>query len=79
MKDWTGDDIKALRTERGWTQAELAERLGLPTYDGSAPRIGDMENGRREPSGPVKMLLTQLREHAPDGVARDEADGGEAE
>jgi len=64
MTNWTPKRIKALRTQLGLTQAELAERLGLPTYDGSAPRVADLESGRRTPSGPVQKLLDHFEQSA---------------
>lgn len=59
---WTPERIEELRNELGMTQAEFSEELGLPTYDGSAPRVADLESGRREPSGPVCKLLDALAE-----------------
>ena len=61
---WTPERIRALRNKLGLTQAELAERLGLPTYGGSAPRVADLESGRRRPSGPVVRLLDMLEREA---------------
>ena len=40
-----GDRLKALRTERGWSQAELAEKIGS-----DARQVSRYENGRVAPS-----------------------------
>lgn len=37
-------DVKALRTARGWTQAQLAERVGV-----TQGAVGHWELGHREP------------------------------
>jgi DNA-binding transcriptional regulator YiaG len=58
--DWTGDEVKALRDELGMSQGEFGELVGLPTYDGSCPRLSDIENGRRTASGPLCKLLTRI-------------------
>ena len=38
----TGDDIKAVRTRHGWTQHQLAGRLGI-----SQPRVSQLETSDR--------------------------------
>ena len=38
----TGDDIKAMRTRHGWTQHQLAGRLGI-----SQVRVSQLETGDR--------------------------------
>lgn len=45
-----GSRIAALRTEKGWSQAELARRLNI-----SASTVGMYEQGRREP--PLSILV----------------------
>lgn len=40
-----GDRLKTLRTERGWSQADLAERIGS-----DARQVSRYENGRVAPS-----------------------------
>lgn len=45
-----GSRIAALRTEKGWSQAELARRLHI-----SASTVGMYEQGRREP--PLNVLI----------------------
>lgn len=59
---WGPSEIRELRDRLGLSQRELAQELGLPTYEGSAPRVSDLENGRREASGPIRRLLDQLHE-----------------
>lgn len=49
-----GIDIKVLRETRGWTQGQLADRLGI---DRSS--VSRMENGGRV-RGPVRKLLEKL-------------------
>lgn len=44
--------IALLRVEKGWSQAELAKRIGV-----SASAVGMYEQGRREPS---LMILVHL-------------------
>lgn len=50
-----GGRIAALRRDRGLSQAELAQRLGI-----SASAVGMYEQGRREPS--VEMLVAMATE-----------------
>ncbi len=45
-----GSRIAALRTDKGWSQAELARRLHI-----SASTVGMYEQGRREP--PLDILI----------------------
>jgi transcriptional regulator with XRE-family HTH domain len=47
----TGKQLRAMRTRRGWTQAELADRTGY-----SAPSISRWEN-EREVIGPRAETL----------------------
>ena len=44
--------LKALRLERGWSQAELADRVGV-----SRNSIVSIENGRFDPSLPLAFEL----------------------
>lgn len=50
----TPETIRALRTQRGWTAEELAQRLGM---HGSGSIISDWEEGRRVFEGPIANLL----------------------
>ncbi len=50
-----GARIAALRRDAGWSQAELAGRLGV-----SASAIGMYEQGRREPSADSLVALSRI-------------------
>ena len=69
--------LKALRAERGWSQAELAERL-----DVSRQSVNAIETGKYDPSLPLAFRIARLFEAAieeifedPDG-SRRETNGG---
>jgi len=47
--------IRELRAERGWTQADLAERLEV-----SRQTINALETGRYDPSLPLAFALAGL-------------------
>ncbi len=47
--------LRALRTERGWSQAELAERLGV-----SRQTINAIETGKYDPSLPLAFTIARL-------------------
>lgn len=47
--------IKVLRAERGWSQAELAERVGV-----SRNSIVSIENGRFDPSLPLAFEIADI-------------------
>ncbi|WP_117208938.1 helix-turn-helix transcriptional regulator [Allorhizocola rhizosphaerae] len=47
--------ITDLRTERGWTQAELAQRIGV-----SRQTINAIETGKFDPSLPTAFRLAKL-------------------
>jgi len=50
-----GQKIKNLRNERGWSQQEVASRLGVrQSY------INDLENGRQKPSNIICFALSDL-------------------
>jgi putative transcriptional regulator len=46
--------IRVLRAERRWTQADLAERLGV-----SRNSINAIENGRYDPSLPLAFRIAK--------------------
>ncbi|VFR60964.1 transcriptional regulator, MerR family [plant metagenome] len=46
--------LKALRAERGWSQADLAERLNV-----SRQTVNAIENGRYDPSLPLAFLIAR--------------------
>jgi len=47
--------VRALRTERGWTQAELADRLDI-----SRQSVNAIETGKYDPSLPLAFALARL-------------------
>lgn len=47
--------LKALRAERGWSQEDLATRLGV-----SRQTINAIENGRYDPSLPLAFQMARL-------------------
>ena len=47
--------LKALRAERGWSQAELAERL-----DVSRQTVNAIETGKYDPSLPLAFKIARL-------------------
>lgn len=47
--------IKVLRAERNWSQAELANRLGV-----SRNSVNSIENGRFDPSLPLAFDLADV-------------------
>lgn len=44
--------LRQLRAERGWSQADLAERLGV-----SRQTVNAIENGRYDPSLPLAFRM----------------------
>ena len=44
--------VRELRTERGWSQTALGERLGV-----SRQTVNAIENGRYDPSLPLAFLI----------------------
>lgn len=49
--------LRVLRAERDWSQAELAERLGV-----SRQTVNAVETGRYDPSLPLAFQIAQLFE-----------------
>ncbi|MDO5533863.1 MAG: helix-turn-helix transcriptional regulator [Propionibacteriaceae bacterium] len=54
----TGNTVRALREARGWSQARLAEELGV-----SRQTVNAIETGRFDPSLPLALRIAQLFEH----------------
>lgn len=50
-----GPRIAALRRDRGWSQAELAQQLGI-----SSSAVGMYEQNRREPSAALLVAMARL-------------------
>lgn len=59
MKDWTPDQIRALRLRLDWTQARMATALGYSRTSS----VSDLEKGKQDPSGAVKVVLQILDDH----------------
>jgi len=49
------NSLKVLRAERDWSQAELADRLGV-----SRQTINAIENGKYDPSLPLAFKLAKI-------------------
>lgn len=49
--------LKVLRAERNWSQAELAERIGV-----SRNSVNAIETGRYDPSLPLAFRIAELFE-----------------
>ena len=47
--------LKELRVERGWSQADLGERLGV-----SRQTVNAIENERYDPSLPLAFLIAKV-------------------
>ncbi len=47
--------VRELRTERGWSQGELAERLGV-----SRQTVNAIETGKYDPSLPLAFTIAKL-------------------
>ena len=59
--------LKALRTERGWSQAELAERL-----DVSRQSVNSIETGKYDPSLPLAFKIARLFGRPIEAVFQDD-------
>jgi putative transcriptional regulator len=51
------NQLKELRSERGWSQAELAEHLGV-----SRQTVNAIETGKYDPSLPLAFTIAKLFE-----------------
>lgn len=60
--------IRALRSERGWSQAELGERLEI-----SRQSVNAIETGRYDPSLPLALRIARLFERRVEDIFDDEA------
>ena len=61
--------LKLLRTERGWSQASLAERL-----DVSRQSINAIETGRYDPSLPLAFAIARLFGKSIEDIFTDESE-----
>jgi len=55
--------LPVLRAERGWSQADLAQRVSV-----SRQTINAIENGRYDPSLPLAFALGRVFERAIEGI-----------
>ncbi len=62
--------IKLLRTERGWSQAEVAERL-----DVSRQTVNSIETGKYDPSLPLAFTIARLFRQPIERIFTPERDG----
>ena len=59
--------IRALRSERGWSQAVLADRLGV-----SRQSVNAIETGKYDPSLPLAFSIARLFEKSIEEIFDDE-------
>lgn len=59
--------IRVLRAERGWTQADLADRL-----DVSRQTVNALETGRYDPSLPLAFRIARLFGQPIETIFRDD-------
>lgn len=65
--------LRILRAERGWSQADLASRLGV-----SRQTINALETGRYDPSLPLAFRIARLFDEAIEAIFEYETAKGEA-
>lgn len=58
--------LRELRAERGWSQADLAEKLGV-----SRQSVNAIETGRFDPSLPLAFKLARLFGASIEGMFED--------
>lgn len=49
-----GDRVRALRQERGWTQVEMADFLGM-----DRSYLSEIENGKKDPSLSMLKVMAE--------------------
>ena len=59
--------LRVLRAERGWSQAELAERLGV-----SRQTVNALEVGKYDPSLPLAFKIARVFERSIHDIFIDE-------
>jgi putative transcriptional regulator len=65
--------LRILRTEKGWSQAELADRL-----DVSRQSVNAIETGKYDPSLPLAFAIARLFGRSIEEIFDDEAETTEA-
>jgi putative transcriptional regulator len=63
--------LRALRAERGWSQRDLAEALGV-----SRQSVNAIETGKYDPSLPLAFKIARLFGKRIEDVFDDETEGG---
>lgn len=61
------NNIRVLRAERRWTQADLARQLGI-----SRNSVNAIENGKYDPSLPLAFKIARLFERTVEEIFEDE-------
>ena len=62
--------LRVLRAERRWSQADLAERLGV-----SRQAVNAIETGKHDPSLPLAFRIGRLFAMRIEDIFEDEGDG----
>lgn len=62
------NNIRVLRAERRWTQADLAKQLGV-----SRNSVNAIENGKYDPSLPLAFKIARLFERTVEDIFEDDA------
>ena len=65
--------LRILRTEKGWSQAELADRL-----DVSRQSVNAIETGKYDPSLPLAFAIARLFGRSIEEIFDDEVEVGAA-
>jgi putative transcriptional regulator len=65
--------LKVLRAERDWSQADLADRLGV-----SRQTINSIETGKYDPSLPLALRIGRLFERTVEDIFIDGGNGSAA-
>jgi len=63
--------LKVLRAERDWSQAHLAELLGV-----SRQTVNALETGRYDPSLPLAFKIARIFEQPIESIFSDEENNG---
>jgi putative transcriptional regulator len=58
--------LKELRAERGWSQADLAERLGV-----SRQTVNAIETGKYDPSLPLAFKIARIFRQPVEAIFRE--------
>ena len=59
--------LRVLRAEKGWSQAELAERLSIARQS-----VNAIENGKADPSLPLGLRIARLFAQPVEAIFEDE-------